>query len=816
MLTTAGAVERRREDSPRRSRGAKPVDGWKWGTAPHAIVLALQAVSGTSVAAAEAVPTEAPEQVVITATQRATEVLDVPASVSVFSGDRLTGSRINTVKQLTSLAPALGTINSIGESFGQLITMRGISTSGADIGLESAAGITLDGIPLARPNVALFDLQGIERIEFLRGPQGTLYGKSTTSGLLNVLTRRPSFNPYFEASGTIGERNRRELRLTAEGGLGGTQLAGRIDALYSTVDGYLENPNTGKVYGGRERQQIRGQLRYAPSADLDVRLIADYFRHDGTVNPGVYRYIGLTGGVIEQLSGVPLIASYDARDLAQVDDLSPRFEKSDSAGTTADLNWQTSLGRFTALASYRTTTSQRGFDVDNSPADIAYDPNDGERFNTATAEFRLQGVAGRLDYLFGVHLSRELITSRDSYTEGTDFEPYLMVLSGGAIPTYTGLSFGENYPAGSAISDVFRQHSTSYALFTHHVFALTDTLSLTGGLRYTHENKRLNTTISSDTPGCSAALALHGEALATVPPMLQRLICIPNLDPRYDGIYEAERDGGDWSGTAAMSNRFSESWEAYFGYSRGYKAGGFQFDRTGMDSLGPSLTQLIFNEETADSFEGGMKGASPDGTWRVSSSIFHTKFNDYQFSWFTGFNRRTLNVPELASKGMEVDAGYRSGALELSFSGIYQEVQFGDSGFPVGAQQVQGTTPPVAPRWVLTGMVAYERPLDALGVTGFGNIDVRWQSRAYVGASADPARQDFYQDAYAVVGARIGAQTMSGNYRIEVWARNLFNQRSWSILNNTTLQPAIGSVPSTISGFVTDPRSFGVTLTGVW
>ena len=143
--------------------------------------------------------------------------------------------------------------------------MRGISTSGADIGLESAAGITLDGVPLSRPNVALFDLQGVERIEFLRGPQGTLYGKNTTSGLLNVVTRRPSFTPYFEASGTFGEREQREVRLTAEGGLGGTRLAGRIDALYGTIDGYLENPNTGRVYGGREREQIRGQLLFAAS-----------------------------------------------------------------------------------------------------------------------------------------------------------------------------------------------------------------------------------------------------------------------------------------------------------------------------------------------------------------------------------------------------------------------------------------------------------------------------------------------------------------------------------------------------------------------
>jgi outer membrane receptor protein involved in Fe transport len=788
----------------------------KRGTAGRAILVAVQVLSALPVAAAEVTETaEEGEQVVITATKRTMPALDIPASVSVFTSDRLAGARVDTVKQLSSLTPAMSTINSIGESFGQLVTVRGIATSGADIGLESAAGITLDGVPLSRPNVALFDLQGIERIEFLRGPQGTLYGKNTTSGLINVLTQRPGFTPYFEASGTLGERNLKEVRVTAEGGLGGTRLAGRIDALYGTIDGYLQNPNTGRSYGGRERKQIRGQLLFAPSQELDVRVIADYFRHDGTVNSAVYRYIGATGGVISQLTGLPLIASHDARDLSQIDDLSPRFEKSDSAGAVLEANWQTSLGRFTALASYRTTTSRRSYDVDNSPADIARDPNDGERFNAATAELRLQGVTGRLDYLFGAHVGGELITSRDSYTFGTDFDPYAQALSSGTIPTYTGLPAGQNFPAGSGMLDVFRQRSTNYALFTHHVFAITEQLTLTGGLRYTRENKSLDATITSDNPGCSSALSLLGSAFETLPPALKALICIPNLDPRYDGVYATERDGGDWSGTAAISRRFWQSWNAYFSYSRGYKAGGFQLDRSGMAPSAPSLSQLAFDEETADSFEAGIKGFALDDAWRLSAAVFRTTFHDYQFSWFSGFNRITTNVPELETKGVELETAYRPlDALELSFSGIYQEARFGNSGFPIGLTQVQDTTPPLAPRWVLAGTVAYSRPVG--GVIGFGNIDVRWQSRAYVGASADPARQDFYQDSYAVVGARIGAQSLSGDFKVEVWARNVFNQRSWSILNNTTLQPAIGGVPSTISGFVIEPRTFGVTLTGAW
>ena len=736
--------------------------------------------------------------------------MDLPATVSVLNAERLAGAHVENIKQLTSLTPAIGVVNSTGESFGQLISVRGVTTSGADIGLSPSVGVTLDGVPLSRPIRTIFDLQGIDRIEFLRGPQGTLFGMNTTTGLINILTRRPAFEPHFEVSGTLGNREQKEVRVTAEGGIVPTKLAVRIDALYGTIDGYLRNPNTGNVYGGRHRDQARGQLLFVPSEGIDVRISADYLHHGGTVNSPVYRVVGPTGALIGSLGGFPLRAFNHATDIAQIDNDAPRFEFSDSAGATAETNWQTGIGKFTALTSYRSSTMRRSYDVDNSPADIANDPRDGERFNDSVLELRLQGVAHRLDYLFGAHLGHDLISTRDSYTVGTDFEPYVLALSGGAIPVFTGLPSGSNYPAGSGVLDVFSQRATNFALFTHQIFAVTDRLSLSAGLRYTQEKKTLAAKIASANPGCSNAVALHGTSLVGVPAPLKALICIPNLDPRYDGNYATERTEGNWSGTAAASERFFESWNAFASYSRGYKGGGFQLDRSGMDPLSPSLSQLAFEHETADSFEGGIKGADPNGRWRTSTAVFYTRFSNYQFSYFTGYNRRTKSVPQLVTKGVETENTYRPFApLELSFSGIYQEVVFGDSGFPAGLTQLQGTTAPIAPRWVVVGAASYEQPLDGLGVTAFGNLDIRWQSKSNVGASATPSPA-FVQDPYAVVGARIGVETAERNWKVELWARNLFNQRAWSLLNMTTLQPG------SISGFVTDPRSWGITVTAAW
>jgi outer membrane receptor protein involved in Fe transport len=749
------------------------------------------------------------EQIVVTATQRAVSARDTAASVSVFTAQRLNDANVTVVKQLTTLAPSMTVLNSIGEAFGQLIAVRGVATSGADVGLESAVGITLDGVPLMRPNVSIFDLQGVDRIEFLRGPQGTLFGANTTTGLINVLTRRPSFEPSLEAAAAYGERDMRELRLSADGGIVPSKLAGRIDAVIGAIDGYLPDANTGNTYGARHGDQVRGQLLWTPTPDVDVRLIADYLHHGGSVNAPVYRVVGATGPLITQLSGVPLVGYFHARDVAQIDNATSRFEISDSAGVGSQLDWKTDAGQLTAIASHRSSTIKRNYDLDNSPADLAYDPRDGERYHLSTFELRFRGVAGPLDYLIGGYFSHGLIISRDSHTAGKDFDAYMNALAGGAIPLITGLPAGSNFPAGVGILDVYRQRTDTYALFTHHILQLTGDLSAILGARYSNEDKSLAASIATSNPGCSHALALHPN-LAGVPAALQPLVCLPNFDPRYDGAYTASRSDGNWSGTAALDEKLTDAFNAYLSYSRGYKSGGYQLERSGMSVAAPSLSQLAFNPESTNSYEAGVKGISADGTWRASTAAFYTAFNNYQFSYFTGLNRRTQNVPKLVTKGVEAEAAYRPiEGLELSASGTYQEAIFGDSGFPAALVQLEGATAPLAPRWVGVAAAEYRAPIQAAGVTAFGSMDVRWQSKSNVGSSAAPS-PNFFQGAYAVVGARLGVEARESHWRVEVWARNLFNQRGWALLNSTTLQPG------SISGFVTDARTAGVTATLFW
>jgi iron complex outermembrane receptor protein len=582
-----------------------------------------------------------------------------------------------------------------------------------------------------------------------------------------------------------------------------------MDALAGGSDGYVKNPDTGAVFGGRDRQQLRGQLLWLPNADVDVRLIADYLHHEGTINGPVYRVVGPTGAIIAALSS-PILPSDRARYVTQIDGEASRAEENEVAGFTGDLRWRTVLGEITAIAAYRSADAARSYDVDNSPADIANDPRDGETFDTYTLEMRLQGEAGRLDYLFGMFLGRESIASRDNFEVGSDFDSYADALAGGNVPAFTGLAAGDNFPLGTGVLDIFRQRSDSFALFTHHIFALSDRVSLTLGGRYTNEEKRLSANITSNNPACSAAIDNFGPDLAGVPGALQGILCIPNLDPRYDGVYRDRREDGNASGTAAITGRLSETFSAYAQYSRGFKGGGYQLDRSGMNALLPALSQVSFGPETANSFEAGLRGLSTDGVWRFATSLFHTAFDNYQFSYFTGLNRRTQNVPDLVTQGFEIETGVRPiPAFELTLATAYQEVQFGDSGFPAGLTQLQGSAPPLAPRWVVVGTASYTHELTNMGLTLFGDVDMRWQSRSNVGGSATPS-PSFTQNAYALVGARLGVKALDSGWMLEAWGRNLFDTTAWSILNSTTLQPG------SISGYVTDPQTLGVSATVSW
>jgi iron complex outermembrane receptor protein len=765
-----------------------------------------------------AAPPAGPERIVVTATLREQDILDVPTSVANISAEQIELSGVSDVKQLTAIAPGLDVTNTLGESYGAVIRVRGVGTSGSNPGLESATGVYVDGVYRSRSNLAINDLPGVERIELLRGPQGTLFGKNTTAGVLNIVTQRPSSTFGGRASVTAGNFGLARFDGTVEGGIL-ENLAGRLDMLTMTRDGYHSDPLTGREFGERERLQLRGQLEWTVSDDIDVRFIADYTDKDEDhSNYLIYREITpAAAGRMDDFGPVPT-AQNELKDY----NISPNdgrtyFDRVKDAGLSGEVTWDVGPGRLTSVTAWRKFEADRNFDPDAGPVDILFDPRDGEVFEQLSQEVRYQGLLGKLDYLFGFFYAKEDIESRDSYTFGADYEQWLNTLAGSPniFATVTGLTPGTVYPEGGGAYDVYNQTGESFAFFTHNTYAITDALSLTAGLRYTIDEKTLDATLTSDNPGCEAALAAGGVGLTTIPAALRGLVCVPNFDTRRDGVYGDSRSEEEFSGTVSALYKLTDDLSAYATYSRGYKSGGYQFDRGGLIVPGSSADQLAFIPEFADAYELGMKGVFFDGFLRANAALFRTEVQDYQFSFSrtlpSGESQRVVaNLPELVSQGVEVETFlYPLEELTLSLASTFQESQFGDSNFPTSLAYLQGSRNFNSPKWMVTSSATWNRDLEAVGLRAFAYVDARWQSDANVSYTATLAPSHM-QEAYATANARIGLGDIDDVWTVELWARNLTDENVWAGTGAGTLQPG------TTMAYGNEPRTYGATLRVKW
>ena len=220
------------------------------------------------------------EEVIVTATKRAQSVNDIPVAVSAYGADQLEQSGVRDVSEVTSVSPSLDFGSTESSSSGNL-SIRGIGTLGTDPGLESSVGVFIDGVYRNRSGVAIDELGQIERIEVLRGPQGTLFGRNTSAGLINVVTKSPNLE---EVEGYIGATAGNYDLKRLEGGISGPLkegvLGGRLDAVVTQRDGYLEDINSSDTYNDRDRFMLRGQLAYEPTDRLVTRFIMDYSKRD--------------------------------------------------------------------------------------------------------------------------------------------------------------------------------------------------------------------------------------------------------------------------------------------------------------------------------------------------------------------------------------------------------------------------------------------------------------------------------------------------------------------------------------------------------
>ena len=695
--------------------------------------------------------------IVVTAQGRAQALADVPVAISAVTAETLQNSGANDIRQLNQLAPSL-LVSSTGSEANGSPRIRGIGTVGDNPGLESSVVVFIDGVYRSRSGIGLNELGEIDRIEVLRGPQGTLGGRNSSAGLISIVSKAPSFT--FGATGEATYGNYDFIRLA--GGVTGPitdKLAARVDGVYVERDGFYRDPTNNTRVNDRDRYFVRGQLLFEPTNDIRFRLIGDYSKRNEaccgatyvgrSVNPAIGNLnepaTPLTTGLANGNNIINVL-----RDLGQNTaafnqgysrDLSVSRGRSYDGrtqdwGVSGQLDWTFGDVKLTSITAYRDYYNEQGADTDYSSVDLLYNAPDGDnrrQFRTFTQEVRLNGTAfdNKLDWLVGGFYADEKFRGKSNLKFGSQYGRFAAcrIVTGSALaalysPTSTGCvapvvgpatllaAGGADIAAGFATldginnvgstPDRYSQNSRSFAAFTHNIVHLTSTIDLTLGLRYTNERKRFAATFGNDNTGCvalqntltdeaniTAAQIAATPGLATRQALARALIglgCQGNSTAELNGVgIRDSRSEDQFTGTAILSWKPIDDLLVYGSFSRGYKAGGFNFDRSALKaplqpiangtltttfaSLGGAqalVGNLQFEPEKVNAFEIGAKYAT--GPFSLSVAGFRQEFKSFQLNTFDGtvFIVQNVNGCSASLNGGDRDQSKFTGAANYN------------------------------------------------------------------------------------------------------------------------------------------------------
>ncbi len=868
--------------------------------------------------------------IVVTAQGRSQRLSDVPVAISAVNAETLQNSGANDIRQLNQVAPSL-LVSSTGSEANGSARIRGIGTVGDNPGLESSVPVFIDGVYRSRSGIGLNELGEIDRVEVQRGPQGTLGGRNSSAGLISIYSKKPEFN--FGASGEITYGNFDYWRLggSITGPISDT-IAARLDGIWVKRDGFYRDNTNNTDVNDRDRYFLRGQLFFEPSDALSVRLIADYTYRDEKccaatyVDNSVNPFIGnlnnpgvpvttTTNNITKVLIdlGQPAAAFNQgySRNISVSPGRSYRGVTKDY-GFSGQIDYDFGGAKLTSITAYREYRSGQASDTDYGAVDILYradSPDAYRQFHTFTQEVRLQGEAfnGKLDWLVGGFYANEGLTVRDNLRFGNDYGRFAncrIITGGGLAGLYSpnsplcvvpgvgpatiagasGASGPDIVAAFTALdglnnlgttNDRYFQRDTNWALFTHNIVHVTDTVDLTLGVRYTNDKKKFNATFGNDNTVCPQVQGLVLDDLtsttsnATAKALAGALIglsCQGNSTAELNGVsIKDSRSEDEWTGTAILSWKPIDDLLTYVSFSRGYKAGGFNLDRSALKSpITPFAAaggaqalvgNLQFDPELVDSYEIGAKYST--GPFSLSISGFRSDFSNFQLNTFNGsvFIVQTVNgcssdlaggdrdtsATTGACPASDVSYGVRTEGVELEAAlsptrnvrvaaGLtYANTKYrgnlvgNKSGAPLdpALRKLPGDNLSNAPELVATGSFTWTPELGSGGLTGLVYIDGRMTSDYNTGSDLFPQKE---QDGYALFNARVGVRGPDEKWGIELWAQNLFNKNYAQVAFNSPFQAGAGTAPFTdpqypggrqiFSQFLAEPRTYGVTLRG--
>ncbi|HYC69542.1 TonB-dependent receptor [Brevundimonas sp.] len=791
------------------------------------------------------------DDIIVTAQKREQNLQDVPIVVTTLSQEILEDTGVRDIKDLQILTPGM-TVTSTTTEASTTARIRGVGTVGDNPGLESSVGVVIDGVYRSRNGVGFGDLGELQRIEVLKGPQGTLFGKNTSAGVINIITEAPSFTPGFNAELTVGNYGQMGASGSVTGPISDT-LAFRLYAARRVRNGFYDvdtgdGPRTLTDDANQDFGTVRGQLLWLPNDNTSVRVIADYSKRDEYCCVGVQVRTGPTYPFIDAMSNGtgqrPPAAGFGFLPFSRT-----AFANRDTGQEIEDkgvsIEANIDLPNFggatlTSVTSWRDWSTVNGMDIDYTGADIAYRLEDGEfgyTVDNLTQEFRLAGSTDAFDWLVGFFATRENVNRDDTFYFGADYNPVLAfqvsaalnganpaipispaiigcftrpgttspqiqgcLATGGASANPLLQPTGPVLVAGQSLDDRYEQESTSVALFTNNTWHVTDRLDLTLGLRYTMDEKSLTglqTNVGPNQNVCAAALgnqaAIGGAVGAANAPLILGRLCLPWSNPFYNNrVIDESVDDGELSGTIKAAYRLSPEVLVYGSYARGYKSFGYNQDRV-QNGVTPNAS-LFFPSETVDSYELGVKTTLFDRSVLLNATYFDQTFHDFQLNTFLGTAFVVESIPELSSRGIDADFLWFTPMEGLSFQGgvTWTDAEYGQ--FTAADLFTPGNFPGLS---LLPGA----RPSFApeWSATGSINFDRSFGDGLRAGFSLAAKYSSDYntgsdllpykaQDAFTILNGRISVGSEDERWTADFWVQNLTDEEYVQVAYNGFLQ----------------------------
>ena len=741
----------------------------------------------TPVSAAKAEASDKLDTITVTATKRSEPLQSVPIAITVLGGEQLEQSNLNTLGAITTQTPTVNFRTGASNKDTSLF-IRGVGTITTSPGVEPTVSTVIDGVVTARPGQATLDLVDIDRVEVLRGPQGTLFGKNASAGVINIISKAPSSDTQRYIDVSYFQGNEKRLRLGASGELQPATVRGSVSLLHGDYDGNVTNVFNGSKVNGYKRDGGRGRIEFTPNKDVKLTVIADYMKARDNGPQGVVVGTTLTSYPLGVVTANPLFAAAILPVIASADnrrinsEMETRVADTNS-GLSAQIDWTVGSHTWTSITAYRKWENNQFQDQDRLSTvyrQFVQQADTGNLdFNQTTQEIRVASPKGRFfDYVAGVFYMNAKNDERYQRDVTRCLSSAAAALPSGLVPCTAATTTFDTGIANYGI----RSKSTS--LFGESTFNFSSQFRGIAGLRYT----------TDDLSYYHARTSTQAAAIAGVQPATSS-----NGSTSENGV----------SGRIGPQFELNKDTMLYATGSRGYKGPAFNvfFNMLPFINGTTPRDSIPLKPETSNTYEVGLKTTGLDNRLRFNVAAFDSKYKNYQANiqdLVVGtVVTRLINAGDVSTKGVEVDFAAKL-SKEFTVSGAAARIKARIDKFncPVGASascNVDGKPLPFSPDSRVNLRANYKTPVGG-GLTLDVGGDYNWQSRVLFDITQAP---DAYQSAYGIFNATVAVSDASKGWRVAILGKNLAN-KSYAAALGTGGAFIVRAVPRD------DRRYFGV------